>query len=247
MDNADEILRGMDVVVDGLDNMNTRYAVNRACVKRIIPYVFGSAISTYGNASTIIPQDTACLECFYGRLDDNRLPTCGTLGVHPSVIGVIASIEVAEVVKILLGKQPNLKNKLLYCDVGLIRFEEIKVARVESCPVCGQKPKGSPTTLKHPLIQEGCSRNNKRVFTMIPKENLNLKIKKLTRILEKSHAQIKVEAKLGVTFETKKGVIATILKSGIMIIEGTNNKKETFDFYEKIIVDNLGIVPSRIN
>ena len=92
MDNADEILSGMDVVVDGLDNMNTRYAVNRACVKRGIPYVFGSAISTYGNTSTIIPQDTACLECFYGRLDDNRLPTCGTLGVHPSVIGVIASI-----------------------------------------------------------------------------------------------------------------------------------------------------------
>ncbi|MDH5448518.1 MAG: HesA/MoeB/ThiF family protein [Candidatus Bathyarchaeota archaeon] len=245
--NADEILNGMDVVVDGLDNMNTRYAVNRACVRLRIPYVFGSAISTFGNASTIIPQKTACLECFYGKLDDSNLPTCGTVGVHPSVLGVVASIEVAETVKILLGRQPSLKDKLLYCDVSFMRFEEIEVTRAESCPVCGRQPKASPTPLKNVLIEEGCGRNKKRVFIVVPKENLNMKIEKLVGLLKEERNRLNVEAKLGVTFVTKEGILASILKSGVMIIEGTNSKKETLDFYKEIVVDKMKIPWSRIN
>ncbi len=244
---ANEILNGVDVVVDGLDNMNTRYAINRACMKRRIPYVFGSAISTYGNASTIIPRKTACLECFYGKLDDSRLPTCGTLGVHPSVIGVVASIEVAETIKMLLGKQPSLGDKLLYCDVSLLRFEEIKVARVENCPVCGKKPKGNPAPLKHILIEESCGRNKNRVFITIPREDLNLDMKELASVLKKDRSSLKVEAKFGVTFKTKKGILASILKSGIMISEGTESEEETWDLYEKIVVNKIGVPSSRIH
>ncbi len=244
--NADEILNGMDVVVDGLDNMNTRYAINRACVRLGIPYVFGAAISTYGNASTIIPRETACLECFYGKLDDSLLPTCATVGVHPSILGVVASIEVAETVKILLKRQPSLKNKLLYCDVSFMRFEEIAVARLENCPVCGSKPKASPMSLKHILVEEECGRNNKRVFIVVPKENLNLKIEKLTGFLKKEGARLNVEATLGVTFLTKEGILASMLKSGVMIIEGASNEKETLNFYKEI-VDKMEIPWSHIN
>lgn len=237
--NADEVLGEVDVVVDGLDNMTSRYALNRACVRLEIPYVFGSAISTFGNASTIIPQETACLECFYGNLDDNSLPSCATVGVHPSVIGVVASVEVAETVKILLGRSPSLKNKLLYCDVGFMCFEEIEIARAESCPVCGCQPKASPLPLKRVLVEESCGRNNKRVFVVVPKENLNLKMEKLVGLLKREGAQLNVEAKLGVTFTAKSGVLASILKSGIMITTGTNSKEETLDFYKEIVVDGM--------
>jgi len=245
--NADEILNGIDVAVDGLDNMNTRYAVNRACVRLRIPYVFGSAISTFGNTSTIIPHKTACLECFYGKLNDSSLPICGTVGVHPSVLGIVASIEVAETVKILLGKQPSLKNKLLYYDVDSMRFEEIEVARAETCPVCGSKPKVNPTPLKHALIEEGCGRNNKRVFVVVPKENLNLEIKKLVGLLKREGAQFSVEAKFGITFRAKEGILVSILKSGVMIIEGTNSKEETLDFYKKTVSGKMKISWSRIS
>ena len=67
----------MDVVIDGLDSMNARYAINRACIDLEVPYVFGAAVATTGNLSTIIPKKTPCLECFYGYLDDNKLPKCG--------------------------------------------------------------------------------------------------------------------------------------------------------------------------
>jgi len=245
--NVDKIINGMDVVVDGLDNMNTRYAMNRACVKWRIPYVFGSAIATFGNVSTIIPRETACLECFYGQLDDSVLPSCGTVGVHPSVLGVLASIEVAETVKILLGKQPNLRNKLLYCDISSMRFEEIEVARAETCPVCGSQPKASPMPLKHVLIEEGCGRNNKRVFTVAPKENLNLKMEKLIDILKKEKTRLNVKTKLGVTLVTREKILVSILKSGVMIIEGPNSEEEALNFSKEIVVNKMEIPWPRIN
>lgn len=246
-DNADAIIRGMNVVVDGLDNMNTRYAVNRACVRLGVPYVFGAAISTYGNTSTIIPNETACLECFYGKLDDSHLRTCATVGVHPSVLGVVASIEVAETIKILLGRQPTLTNKLLYCDVRSLRFEEIDVTRMESCPVCGSQPRTDPMPLKNPLIEEGCGRRNKRVFTIIPKENLKLEMQELASISKKSGARLNVEAKLGVTFATNERLLVSLLSSGVMVVEGASSEEEALEVYRRIVVDRMRVSWSRIS
>lgn len=244
--NADKLLQGVNAVVDGLDNMSTRYAINRSCLKLGIPYVFGSAVSTFGNASTIIPGKTACLECFYGKLDDSLLPTCGTIGVHPSVLGIVASVEVAETVKLLLKKQPSLVNKLLYCDVNSMRFEEVEVARANTCPTCGNQPIAAPAPLKHSLIEEECGRNKRRVFIAVPRDDLDLEMKRLNDLLKKEEAQLNVEAKLGSTFTTKEGILASILRSGIMIVEGTNSEKETLEFYKSILVEKMGINWSRI-
>ncbi|UCH31033.1 MAG: HesA/MoeB/ThiF family protein [Candidatus Bathyarchaeota archaeon] len=244
--NSDEVLSDMDVVLDGLDNMKTRYAVNRACVESGLPFVFGSAISTFGNVSTIIPGETPCLECFYGGLEDRVLPTCSTMGIHPSVLGVVASIEVAEAVKILLDKPPSLKNKLYYCDISALRFETIDVAHSENCPVCGKHPKGISPPLKHILVEETCGRNNKKVFITVPKKNLNLDIEKLITSLEKEGARITMKAKLGVALATAEGIAASILSSGIMIIEGTKNEEETLNFYKRMIVTKMGIPWTKI-
>lgn len=244
--NAEEMVSGMDVVVDGLDNMNTRYAINRACVKLGIPYVFGSAVSTFGNASTIVPRKTACLECFYGKLDDSLLPTCGVIGVHPSVIGIVASVEVAETIKILLGKQPTLTNKLLYCDVDSMRFEEIEVVRAETCPVCGNHPKNKLKPLKHALIEEGCGRNRKRVFTVTPLENLDLDIEKLAAVLKREGVRLKVKTKLGVAFTTRKGILVSLLNSGVMVVEGASGEEETLKIYKDVVMRKMRIPWSRV-
>jgi molybdopterin/thiamine biosynthesis adenylyltransferase len=244
--NAEEMVSGMDVVVDGLDNMNTRYAINRACVKLGVPYVFGSAVSTFGNASTIVPRKTACLECFYGRLDDSLLPTCSAIGIHPSVISIVASVEVAETIKILLGKQPALANKLLYCDVDSMRFEEIKVASAETCPVCGSHPKNKPKPLKHTLIKEECGRNKKRVFIVTPVENLNLNVEKLAAVLKREEARLKVKTRLGVAFAIKKGILASLLSSGVMVVEGTSSEEETLRIYKDVVMRKMRIPWSRV-
>ncbi|UCD96437.1 MAG: HesA/MoeB/ThiF family protein [Candidatus Bathyarchaeota archaeon] len=245
-DNAEQLIEGVDVVVDGLDNMDTRYALNRACVKSKIPYVFGSAVSTYGNASTIIPRETPCLECFYGKLDDEKLPSCATIGVHPSILGIISSIEAAETVRILLGTKPNLSSLLLYCDVNRMQFEEIHLARVESCPICGSKPTGKSKKLERSLVKESCGRENRRVFIVTPKENLDLQIEKLVNLLPKKDARIKVKAQLGICFTWKQDARLSVLRSGVMIAEGLRSEQEVIQAYKTIVSGPMDIPWIRI-
>ncbi len=232
--NAEDVVRGMDVVIDGLDSMAARYAVNRACVKLGVPYVFGAAITTTGNLSTIIPGETACLECFYGNLDDDKLPKCGVVGVHPSLVNVIASLEVSEAIRILAGKQPRLANRLLHFDLDAMEFNEIRLSKVETCPVCGSKPSGSPMPLKRELVEEICGRKGKKVFVVVPDKNLDVNFVDLKNYLKKKSYTIKVEANLGLTFSLPHDVKATVLKSGIMILEGIKEKDEALKFFSEL-------------
>ena len=245
-DNVEDIIKDMDVVIDGLDRMAPRYAVNRACVKLGVPYVFGAAITTIGNVSTIVPGETPCLECFYGNLVDDMLPKCAVVGVHPSLLGVIASVEVSEGIRILIGKQPRLANKLLYCDIGHVEFNEVQISKVEKCPVCGSKPSGSPTPLRRQLVEEICGRSGKKVFAIVPKKNLEINLLDLQDYLEKKKFNLKVKANLGVTFDHENEVTVSILKSGIMIIEGAKEKEDALNLFSDLIVNRLDIPESFI-
>jgi molybdopterin/thiamine biosynthesis adenylyltransferase len=231
--NAEDIVEGMDVVVDGLDSMAARYAINRACVKLGVPYVFGAAITTNGNLSTIVPGETACLECFYGSLDDKKLPKCGVVGVHPSLVNVIASLEVSEAVRILTGKQPRLVNKLLHFDLDEMEFNEISLSKVESCPVCGADPSCSPMPLQRVMVEEICGRRGRKVFVVVPEENLDVNLGELRSYLKREGFSIKVEGKLGLTF-VRADVKASALKSGVVILEGITEKDEALKFFSEL-------------
>ncbi len=243
VDNAEDLLHDVDVVVDGLDRMKPRYAVNRACVKLKIPYVFGAAIMTYGNVSTIIPGETPCLECFYGSINDDVLPTCAVVGVHPSIVGIVANVEAAEAVRILLGEKPRLTSKLLYFDIGYVTADEINVARLEDCPVCGTKPRSMPKPLKREIVEEICGRGGKRTFVITPKKKLELNMANLHSLLKDKGFSIKVKAQLGITFSPDRNIAASILKSGVMITEGINEKEEALKLYNEII-EGLGVSAS---
>ncbi len=244
--NAEDIVSDMDVVVDGLDLMKPRYALNRACVKLGVPYIFGAAIMTYGNVSTIIPQKTPCLECFQGNLDDDKLPKCAAVGVHPSILNIIASVEVFEATRIILGKEPRLANKILHCDIGDMSFEKVEISKSENCPVCSSKPSGPPIPLKQKLITDLCGRAGKRVFAITPKRNLKLNMDELLSLIINNGFKVQVKADLGITFDNGLKEKASILKSGIMIIEGANSEEEAYDFYSKIIVDGLKVSNSNV-
>ena len=231
--NAEDIVEGMDVVVDGLDSMAARYAVNRACIKLGVPYVFGAAITTTGNLSTIVPGETACLECFYGNLDDKKLPKCGVVGVHPSLVNIIASLEVSEAIRILTGKQPRLANKLLHFDLDELEFNEIQLSKVESCPVCGEHPSGSPMPLKRELVEEICGRKGRKVFVVVPEESLDVNLVELKNYLETKGFGIKVEGKLGLTFGLHD-VKASVLKSGIVLLEGIKEKEQALKLFSEL-------------
>lgn len=238
---AEKIIRGVDVVIDGLDRMEPRYAVNRACVKLGVPYVFGAAIMTYGNISTIIPGETPCLECFYGNLKDEALPTCAVVGVHPSVIILVASLEVAEAIRILLGERPNLASKLLYCDLESLAVDEVALSRLEDCPVCGTRPRGPPAPLTQNPVEEICGRGGKRSFIINPRKNLELDMADLHRLLKERDFNILVKADLGITFNPAPEVTTSLLKSGVMITDVVKDEEEALKLYKSIVTEGLGI------
>jgi adenylyltransferase/sulfurtransferase len=240
--NVESIIKDVDVVIDGLDRMSTRYLVNRACQKLGVPYVHGAAIMTLGNVSTIVPGETPCLECFRGGINDELLPSCAVVGVHPSILSIVASIEVSEAVRIITGKKPLLAGKLLLCDIGGMFFEIINISKAKNCPVCGSSSR-SPKPIKEKFITELCSREGKKTFLITPRENLNIDIDKLASlIINLKKFSIKVKANMGITFtEPASDRTISILKSGIMIAVNFDREEDARNLYREILVNGLGM------
>lgn len=244
--NAEELIGGMDIVIDGLDRPEPRYLVNRTCNKFKIPYVFGAAIEAFGNASTLIPGQTFCLECFMPGLKDEDLPVCGVVGVHPSVIGMVSSVQVSEAVRLIIGQKPKLYNKLLYIDLREFEFNILEMQSVDSCRVCGVQPEGSPEEIADRLFEETCARDGRRNFVLSPKDRITIDLKKLGKLFKKRRFPIQSVGQLGTTFNPSKDIQACILKSGIMIAQTPPDSKEeikdrVFEVYRSILVDGLDL------
>ncbi|ADY01800.1 MAG: HesA/MoeB/ThiF family protein [Vulcanisaeta sp.] len=135
-ENSELIVKNVDVVVDALDNWIGRQVLNEAIVKLRKPLVHGAVNGWYGQVSTIIPGKTPCL---YELVQVRSLPQCvGYCPVVGPVVGVVASIEATEVVKLITGIGELLTSKLLIIDGKNWVIDEIKLSRVENCPVCSR-------------------------------------------------------------------------------------------------------------
>jgi adenylyltransferase/sulfurtransferase len=244
--NVERLIKGVDLVLDGLDGPESRYIVNRACIRFKVPFIFGAAIETYGNVGPIIPGDTYCLECFMPGLKDDDLPKCAVVGVHPSALGIITSLQVYEAVRILTGKEPVLKNRLLYIDLKEMRFQSLRIEKSETCRVCGSTPEGDPLPIKEREIEETCSRDGKRNFVLTPRSGMDLDLSVLREIIKKQGHRIKNAGEYGITYETGAGISVSILKSGIMIgqappqIKG-DPLKDLINEYRYLLVDCMGV------
>jgi len=140
-DNALDILRDYDVVIDGTDNFPTRYLVNDATVLLNKPNVYGSIFRFEGQASVFFAAKGPCYRCLYAEPPPPGLvPSCaegGVLGVLPGIVG---SIQASEAIKILLGKGDTLIGRLLVFDALRMTFRELKLRKNPECPICGSNP-----------------------------------------------------------------------------------------------------------
>ncbi|HTY23094.1 MAG TPA: HesA/MoeB/ThiF family protein [Desulfomonilaceae bacterium] len=146
-DNVHELISGVDLVVDALDNMKARYFINDAIVRRGIPYVFGGAVEAAGNVMTIIPGRTPCLRCLWpdpAAVEDH--PKASSVGILSSAATTVASIEVTETLKVLVGSLDNILPGLLVMDFWRNQFQIAKVKPDPSC-MCNRSaslPEGEP-------------------------------------------------------------------------------------------------------
>jgi adenylyltransferase/sulfurtransferase len=140
-ENALELFRDFDVIVDGTDNFPTRYLVNDASVLTGKPNVYGSIFRFEGQASVFWAGKGACYRCLYPEPPPPGLvPSCaegGVLGVLPGIVG---TIQANEVIKVILGAEGILLDRLLLFDAWKMTFRQLKLRKDPNCPVCGDRP-----------------------------------------------------------------------------------------------------------
>ena len=140
-DNALDILKDYDIIVDGTDNFPTRYLVNDASVLLKKPNVYGSIFRFEGQITIFGDPNGPCYRCLYPEPPPPGLvPSCaegGVLGVLPGIVG---SIQAAETLKLIIGKGESLIGRLLLFDALAMRFRELKLRKNPDCPMCGTHP-----------------------------------------------------------------------------------------------------------
>ena len=135
--NISGLVEGFDVIVDAMDNMPTRFLLNKAAIQHRIPFVHGAVSGLEGRAMTVIPGKSACIRCIYhGSPPKTKFPVLGTT---PAVIG---AIQATEVIKYLTGIGTLLTNRLLIYDGLNMKFTELSVVRNTNCEHCGDAVMG---------------------------------------------------------------------------------------------------------
>ena len=187
-----------------------------------------------GQAFTILPKKSACYHCLFPSLDEDSMPTCSIEGVHPSILSIIGGIEVAEAVKIILGKKPNLSEKILHVDLENLDFVYTKTFKVDECPVCGSG-KVAVTPKEEMIIEELCGRNRgKRTFSLTPTQTFDLDIDKVTKIAQEKGFRIENQGELGLSLRTDSQSVS-FLKRGSAIVVGTNDEGEAVSLYNELL------------
>jgi sulfur-carrier protein adenylyltransferase/sulfurtransferase len=140
-ENIMEILRGYDIVVDGLDNFPTRYLLNDASVRLGIPVVSAAILGFEGQLSVFKPYDGPCYRCLFPVPPPAELaPSCGANGVLGVLPGTMGLLQATEVIKLILGVGDPLIGRLLMYDALAATVTEVKVRRDPDCPICSRHP-----------------------------------------------------------------------------------------------------------
>lgn len=140
--NINVLLEGVDVVLDGTDNFETRYLVNDYAVKHAVPWIYAAAVGSYGVTLNVLPDKTACLACIFPDAPRGMVETCETSGILNTAVNLVASIAATEAMKLLVGSvaETPLRKTLWSFDVWTNRQAEIAAATPRAgCRTCGER------------------------------------------------------------------------------------------------------------
>ena len=226
--NVEEMVSGSTVVLDGTDNLETRFLINDACVKMSIPWVYGAALGAQGNAMTAVPGETPCLRCLIAQAPPpGAMPSCDTEGVLAAVTGLIGSIQSAEALKLIVGQPPL--GGLLCVDMWAGDYRVVGLERRPDCPTCGlgqyEYLSGARTSWTTVL----CGRNAVQV---VPPTEQEIPLEELRERLSRvGHAVYN-----GFLLSFSVGEVELVLfPTGRAIIRGTTDEAQARSLYARYV------------
>lgn len=230
--NIERLLGGVDCLIDGTDNFETRFLLNDAAVKLNIPWIYGGCLGAEGQSLTILPGETPCLRCLMPEAPPpGSTPTCDSAGILATIIGVVASLEANEALKILSGHKEAISRTWTVLDLWDNTLRQIKLsgAKVADCPCCVQRefPWLSGQRGSHTAIL--CGRN--AVQLSFPgREPVSLEdvAAKLAAVGQVSRNKYLVRATIG-------DHLLTVFPDGRAVIGGTEDIAEAKSVYAKYV------------
>ena len=138
--NIENLLEGVNLILDGTDNFETRYLINDYAVHRALPWIYCAAVGSYAVTLNILPSETACLACIFPDSPRGLVDTCETSGILNSAVNLVASLAATEALKLLVGKPAALRRTLLSFDLWTNEHAEISAAKPHpGCRACAQR------------------------------------------------------------------------------------------------------------
>lgn len=232
LDNAEELLSGVDVIVDGTDNFMTRYLINDVAVKYEIPWVHGAAVSSRGMFAVIKPGITPCYRCLFPQIPDGRGETCDTIGVLSPITDIIGSFQAMEAIKLLLGAVTN--TNLEQIDIWETSFFSMDTTEGKNphCPACVKRQFEFLDRLS--AVQETysslCGRDTVQIYFREKRE----------RNLHKLSERLKQNGKVSgneflLRFSPNDETAIVVFKDGRVLVHGTNDIVKAKSLFSKYI------------
>jgi adenylyltransferase/sulfurtransferase len=230
--NIDSLLDGIDVVIDALDNFETRRIINRACLQKKIPYIFCGVSARSGNITVFnLKEKSPCFSCLYHGINDNDIESCDITGIHPTLLPILTGIQVHEAISILLKGDSSLDGSLLFIDLQRLNFDKIPIQKNSTCSVCSgisEIPIQISTNEWIPL--DICGENN---FMLVPQMNVHFDISKIKSQLEKDNT-ITTMGTHSLTLSLPNKTLVTIFRGGNILIRGVATPNRASEIWEDI-------------
>ena len=222
--NVEQLIQGKELVLDGTDNMRTRFLMNDACVKNKVPWIYGSCVKSEGASAVFYPSGP-CFRCVFPRVP-SKLETCDTVGIVSMLPALIANMQVSEAIKILTGGKAS--KDMIFYDCLKHTLEKIALKKNSECKTCYKHNfEFLNSKLKETAVL--CGRNAIQVFPQRP-----LKIEELMHRLQGSEVEILGGNLYLMSFRVKNYAI-TVFEDGRALIRGTSDEKVAKSLYSKYV------------
>jgi molybdopterin-synthase adenylyltransferase len=232
--NAELLLSGVDLILDGTDNFSVRFLINDVSIKHNIPWIYGGAVASRGVSLTVIPGQTPCLRCLFSVAPaPGTTETCDTAGVIGGIIHVVASFQATEALKLMVGDSAHLNRKMQQWDLWFNQSSAIDVsgARKSDCPACANKQfEYLHADFDSQTIQSLCGRDSIQIQ---PVEPFNLSLDDWEERLKPLGPITRNRFLL--KFQPKPDITLVIFPDGRVLVQGTQDMVAAKSLYSRYI------------
>jgi adenylyltransferase/sulfurtransferase len=226
--NAEALVKDADIVMDGTDNLETRFLINDACVKLGKPWVYVGAVATYGMMALMNMDNGPCLRCFLPNAPKaGAVPTCATAGVINTIPGIMGAMAATEAVRFLTGGKAS--GRLVMYDVWADEHHSVALAKRPDCPCCGKRRFDFLDVPVHTNVTILCGQDSVQITPPVPAE---LELKKMAETLKEMGTV--EQHQLWLIFRAGPHRL-TVFKNGRVLVSGTNDEKTARALYSKYI------------